>query len=87
MKELCFVPRWKMWRMFREMSCGHFSLKLRDENQQTVSPKKIAAFFACVSETFRLNFALGDHGHNNLALSSAAFGGHKKPLRMRLFYL
>ena len=37
-ERLLFRPSWKMWRIFREISCCHFSWKSKGENLQMFSP-------------------------------------------------
>ena len=59
---ILFRPSWNMWRIFREISCSHFSWKFKDENLHFYSPK----FLAGVSEKFRQNFALGEYVGNGV---------------------
>ena len=47
-----------MSRIFRDIFCGHFPWKLKDENLRNILPK----FFADLFEKFRKNFALGIAG-------------------------
>ena len=56
-----------MSRIFREIFCGHFPWKLKDENLRKFR-QNFAAFFADLFETFRKNFALGDCGHHFLVV-------------------
>ena len=58
-----FRPSWKMWRIFRESSCGHFSCKFEGENQRKFSPKFRCVFRPC-RRRIRLNFALGNFLQN-----------------------
>ena len=55
-ERILFHPSWKMWRIFREISCGHFSWKLKGENLRNVSPKFRCVFRTCqrkISPVFR----------------------------------
>ena len=45
-EKILFRPSWEMWRIFREISCGHFSWKLRGENLQHFR-QTFAMFFTC----------------------------------------
>ena len=59
-----------MWKIFREISCSHFSWKLKGKNLQSFR-QIIAAFFARVCEKFRLHFALRKFLHNDLGTRTA----------------
>ena len=61
-ERILFRPSWKMWRIFREISCGRFSSKLKGENLQNFSPKFHCVFRPC-QQKIRLNFALGNLLH------------------------
>ena len=37
-EKFLFCPSWKMWRIFREISCSHFSWKSKGENLRNFSP-------------------------------------------------
>ena len=55
-ERILFRPSWKMWRIFREISCGHVSWKLKGENLQNFSPKFRRSFRLCrrkISPEFR----------------------------------
>ena len=50
-----------LWASFRQSSCGHFSLKSKDEIGPTFHGI-LATFFTGVGENVRLHFALRAHG-------------------------
>ena len=52
MKKTLFGALWKMSRIFREIFCGHFPLKLKDENLRKISPK-----FRCIFRRSLANFS------------------------------
>ena len=65
-KKLFHGP-WNLPRIFREISCGQFSWKSKDENRRIFSPI-FATFFAHVSERFGQSFALGAIRHKIFSL-------------------
>ena len=60
--------------IFREISCAHFSRKLKDENRQKKNCHFFTSFFAHVGENLRQNFALGAFRHKRFGNLLLVFG-------------